>query len=472
MQPNILLISLIPLRADHLSCYGYDRQTSPNIDRLAEEGVRFENAYTTSAWTPPAHASLMTGLYPSRHGVMGSHGLGNEVLTLPAVLQAHGYETVAFTSNPHVGSFKGLHQGFAEFSERPLQKTGQRPRPGRLTSFKNKIRHYLPLALTDTWRLLTKPNKYRFAESTTAQALNWLNKPRTTPFFMLCEYSDMHHPYFAPEPHRYRFASQHPSLRLRRLNANPYLHMTGLVPAGQADFHTLQALYDGEIYATDAYIGQLIDQLRQTNQLDNTIVVIMSPHGENIGEHGLGAHQGSLHETVVRVPLVMRYPAGLPTATTYTPLTQTTDLFPTLLALTNCKADLTTQGQNILPLTRPHRQTVVAEWAGPVPGQLQTLPAQYAQPFIQSHFQRTLQMVRQGDYKLIWGSDGWQALYNVKTDPAELDNLAEKQPGRVQALIRQFHKQRDTLTPHRGTPEPAQIEDDVLTLLRAGGYKV
>ena len=114
--PHIIMISLVPVRADHLSCYGYSRQTTPQIDAFAKTGTVFDNAYSTGAWTPPAHASTLTGLYPSRHGVLGSGGLDDGILTLPELLGANGYRSVGFINSVHMGPFKKLDRGFDEFT--------------------------------------------------------------------------------------------------------------------------------------------------------------------------------------------------------------------------------------------------------------------------------------------------------------------------------------------------------------------
>jgi hypothetical protein len=135
VTPNILIVLAVPLRADHLSCYGWHLKTSPNIDSLASEGTLFTQAYSTAAWTPPAHASLLTGLYPSRHGVVGESGLHHLVPTMPELLSSMGYRTVAFVQQSLLGPYTGLNRGFHEFYELW--------RPSRMQSITSKVKKTL-----------------------------------------------------------------------------------------------------------------------------------------------------------------------------------------------------------------------------------------------------------------------------------------------------------------------------------------
>ena len=126
MKPNIMIISLVPLRADHLSCYGYHRETTPNIDRLAAEGTIYERAYSTASWTPPAHASLVTGRYPSSHGAFGDASLSDSVPTIAELLGELGYQSVGFVNASHLGKFKQLDRGFLANTQRQVAEVAEK----------------------------------------------------------------------------------------------------------------------------------------------------------------------------------------------------------------------------------------------------------------------------------------------------------------------------------------------------------
>lgn len=478
MRPNILLISLIPLRADHLACYGYTRQTAPHIDQLAQEGVLFERAVTTAPWTPPAHASLLTGLYPPQHGVVGDAGLRDDIPTLPGLLSEMGYRTAAFIGNPHVGRFKRLDRGFQDFFQRGQRLAADAPAP--VATVRRQARALAPQALWRRWRLAQRRNKYKYAPRTTQSALAWLKAQAAgpAPFFALCEYSDLHHPYMAPSPYRYRYLSgwrPRFSPHLWRLNRNPFLYMTGVEPATAADLEALRALYDGAISYVDAHVGRLLAGLRQLGVLDRTVVILLSPHGENIGEHGLGAHQSALYETVLHIPLIVRYPPAAPAGLRLTSLVQSVDILPTLLELAGRPThDLPIAGRTLLPLTagRVYRETAYAQWEGVIPDQLRLLTEAPAQAFRRARFTRTLQMWRRGDDKYIQGSDGSQELYHLARDPHELENRLDQEPELAQALAAEMATWLASLSAQTGPADPETIEDSILADLRSWGYKV
>ncbi len=478
MKPNILLISLIPLRADHLACYGYHRQTAPHIDQLAQEGVLFERAVATAPWTPPAYASLLTGLYPPQHGVVGDAGLREDIPTLPALLSEAGYRTAAFIGNPHVGRFKRLERGFQDFFQRGQRLTTDAA-PATST-VRRQVRALAPQVLWRRWRLAQRRNKYKYAQQTTHSALAWLSAQAHSPapFLAMCEYSDLHHPYLAPKPYRYRYL---PGLwprfspHLWRLNRNPFLYMTGVEPATPQDLEHLRALYDGALAYVDAHVGQLLDGLRHLGILDQTMIILLSPHGENIGEHGLGAHQSALYETVLHTPLIVRYPPAAPAGLRLSSLVQSVDILPTLLEIAGRSPHaLALPGRSLLPFEpgRVYRETAYAQWEGVIPDQLRLLTEAPAQAFLRARFTRTLQMWRRGDDKYIQGSDGSQELYNLALDPHELENRLSQEPEKAQALAAEMTAWLSSLSGQAGPADPDTIEDSILADLRSWGYKV
>jgi arylsulfatase A-like enzyme len=488
-RPNVLLVSLAPLRADRLSCYGYGRDTTPHLDALAAAGVLFERAYSTAAWTPPAYASLLTGLYPSHHGVSTGTGLGAGIPTLAEVLGRAGYHTAGFVSTSFIGRYKRLDRGCEEFYE-PF---GSRRGPGHDSA------PGLAGAAVRAWRVVQGSAVFQEAlrrkrhlswrlglgdkgsAETNRRMISWLreNGERKQPFFLLAHHQEMHHPYLAPHPFRFRYLSAEAASAadrrlLQRINVNPYLFMTGKVRPGPAELAALSALYDAEVHYMDHLLGELFSCLESLDLLDRTLVVVASSHGENLGDHGLGEHQGCLYETLVHVPLLIRYPPLAPAGLRVGGLVQLPDIFPTLLAATGIAASgLSLQGRSLLPLASDmeYRREAVAEHEGNRIKQLLEIAGPEDQPVV-DRFARSLRMIRQGDWKYITATDGSAELYDLAADPEERDDRAGREPERARALAERLEAVFRSFTPGAGEPDPAAVERAILEELRALGYRI
>jgi arylsulfatase A-like enzyme len=299
--PNILVIVVDTLRADHLSSYGYPRQTSPNLDRLAQQGVSFQNAISTSSWTLPAHFSLLSGRYPFQ--AKDANGAPtNAYLTLGEVLQARGYRTAAFSGNYYVFSRRlGFGRGFIHFED--YYRT-----PGNaLTSA-----YYGRLIESQVLQRLFKPwdklGRYQ-AEDINRAALAWVDGDPQRPFFVFINYYDVHDPYLPPQPYRSRFS--------------PLKNPGGLIDTDWDLQHSYLTLtpqqlqsemdaYDGAIAYVDDQIAALLAGLERRGRLENTLVVALSDHGELLGEHGLIGHGNSLYRQLIHVPLIVWWPGRIP----------------------------------------------------------------------------------------------------------------------------------------------------------------
>ena len=496
---NIMIITLVPLRADHLSCYGYHRDTTPNIDRIAAEGTNFERAYTTATVTPPAHASLLTGLYPSCHGVFSGAGLGDSVPTMGNLLSDMSYHTVGFVSGSDVGKFKGLDRGFQEFYWKGYRQGGTIERlravsaVGRAALRATRKRTVRSLGLTEIVGRFSpqvkakRPSSLSSSRSskqardtrrTTRRIVEWLDAHGRSkqPFFMLLHYNKMHHPYAAPHPYTYRYVSRRtPGVDWRKvwwISANPHLYMYGKIEATPQDFDVLKALYDAEIHYVDSELGQLFAHMRRLGILDQTLLIILSPHGESFGEHGQSGHGGTLYETLVHVPLVIRCPGIAPAGLRVQSLVQVTDILPTVLDLVGRGTDgLMLQGHSLLPM-EPHctyRDYVIAEKAERKAPNLTRLKNSEQEL---ERFTRGQRMFLRGGYKYICSSDGSEELFNLATDPDERHNLAAEQPERAHAMAARLQEWLGSFEHRTGEPEPEKIAEDILEDLRAGGYRI
>jgi arylsulfatase A-like enzyme len=291
--PNVLVITVDTLRADHLSCYGYARKTSPYIDGLASEGTRFSRAYTAIPLTGPAHLSLFTGRYPQENGVR-RNGVAlpddRAIVTLPQILRGHGYQTGAFVSSwPLLGRLTHLNHYFSTYDEH----------------------------LTRTYQLV---NSSRYAEDVTPRALKWLHKHanKKKPFFLWVHYFDPHEPYI------YRDAFNPADVD----KAHPY------EPPRDHDMRERMRSYDSEIYYADHNIGKLLTALDAMHIKDSTMVVLVADHGESLGQHDYVGHGRHLFEGIIHIPLIIRYPGHVKAGQVIDTPVSIIDVTPTVVDLT------------------------------------------------------------------------------------------------------------------------------------------
>ncbi|RMH04414.1 MAG: hypothetical protein D6702_03245 [Planctomycetota bacterium] len=306
---NLLLVTFDTTRADHLGAYGHAGAATPNLDRLAAEGVRFETCVAVAPITLPAHASILTGLLPIHHGARhnGTHALPEDVPTLAATLSAAGFDTAAVVSAVVLDSRYGLDRGFRHYDDD--LSAGSTAMVGMLRE-------------TD-------------AADTTERALRWLRRPRPGRWFLWVHYFDPHSDY-APPP---EFAARCPD-----------------------------SPYDGEIAYADDGLGRLLDELRRSDRLDRTLVVVTADHGESLGEHGESTHGLFLYDATTRVPLILRHPA-LPAGRCLGGVVSQVDLVPTVLELLGLPAPGGLDGRSLVGAIRagrvPERRYAWSESSSP-----------------------------------------------------------------------------------------------------------
>ncbi|HYS78260.1 MAG TPA: sulfatase, partial [Candidatus Dormibacteraeota bacterium] len=312
-RPNVLLIIIDTARGDRFPFGGYARPTAPNLEVVAREGAVYTQAYSPAPWTVPAHASLFTGQYPSLHRTdCGSLRLPDQAITLAETLRDAGYRTVGYTANPWLGREYNFQQGFETYGETWREVANDSEDTGaRLTN--EKVRRFLE------WR------------AGNADALR-------QPFFLFINYFEPHLPYHPPEPERSRFLRQGVAPeRIQRLShlghPDEMRYIVGLSDLTDDDLAILNDLYDGEIAYADRRAGEVLDLLRRQGLLDRTIVAVAGDHGENIGDHHMMDHKLSVHDTLLHVPLLLRYPPRVPAGQTIASLVQLHDLYPTILGL-------------------------------------------------------------------------------------------------------------------------------------------
>jgi arylsulfatase len=388
--PNVILISIDTLRADHLSAYGYERPTSPHLDQLAQEGVLFEQAYCQIVLTVPSHASMLTSLYAHTHGLYynGNQQLSPDVQTLAEVLQEQGYSTAAVVAvNYLLPEYSGLGQGFDTFF-----------------SFSDAA----------DWEV------QRTAEEINGLAESWLTEHYRERFFLFVHYFDTHAPYLPEAPYAGLYYEGDPT--------DPTNHSLGGVSsesrqlAGLADDVTDLAypiaLYDAEINYTDDHVNELLEFLDLLELGDNTLVLVVSDHGEAFGEHGVYFDHWMLYDEDSHVPLIMRYPGHLPAGQRVAGLVEAgVDIAPTILALLNLPPLPAAEGRSLVPLIQGQEEVheyVMTEMREAMAVALRTVRYKFILDRATS------------DYEVLAANptiEGKRALYDLWRDPHEQRDL-------------------------------------------------
>jgi len=415
--PNILWIVMDAARADALSCYGNPRQTTPNIDRIAAEGVLYENAFAAAPWTLPSHASMFTGLLPSAHGTTAEYRwLDDRYVTIAEVLAEHGYRTLGYSNNGYVRRGTNLTQGFSHFEYH-----------GRHRQPKSR------LLLNEYRRALRRTDQG--AASTTQSVIKAVTDAVSLqrPFFVFINYMESHHPYGAtPSFARWLPQGVTPQQALAvSQTEEPYI--TGEREMTVEDFDVLRALYHGDITYLDDRIGTLVEHLRKLGVLDDTVVIITSDHGELFGEHHLMKHQWCVYNELLRVPLIVRYPPAFDPGTRVTSVVRLVDLVPTILDIAGPSWPDGRPLAGLSLLEPPPRVPVAtAEHAFPVPW-MGAFVDSYNR-FDMSSLLRRLKSIQTLEWKYIWSSDGRDELYDLSTDPGETVNLIGEHPEKAREL--------------------------------------
>jgi arylsulfatase A-like enzyme len=411
-RPNIVLILIDTLRADHLPIYGYSRNTAPVLSDLARRSATFTRMYAQSASTKPSIATLFSSVYPSVHKVHENHDFMPDSLTVLAeVLRATGYRTFGVSANANVSPTFGYSQGFEEFRVWKTESALRLSSMGRVLE-----------DLLGTKRLAHLLGERREivprADVITDLTLDWSSRNARAPLFLYVHYIDPHFPYRAPDPYDEQFDHRRQA-PLRADGVDPL----SLVPPGNDGHKVARTLdqYDGEISYVDHQLGRLLDGLRQQGILDEAIVIVTADHGEEFFEHGKDGHGKSAYEEVLRVPFLVHWPGRIVPTLVEHPA-GLIDVMPTLLALLGVETQAEMQG---ISFARTLFQS-----PGPPAGR--RLFAQV----VSDGF--SLEMASDGRHKLIrhlrGAREGEEELYDLARDPLERTNVAAQLSGTRTAL--------------------------------------
>ncbi len=407
--PNIIFIVLDTVRRASLSMYGYPRPTSPEMERWAGRGVRFEHAMATASWTLPSHASMFTGKFPSQMSAGWLTPLDTRDPVLAERLRDSGYLTAGFVANLlYCNRSFGLARGFVHYEDYRIS-------PGEFL-----INSSIGRALSENRLLRRITGWYDIAgrkpgEDITSRFLDWQSHQTDRPYFAFLNYFDAHQPYFPPAALANQFGPtagrNYDLLELRPYMGkidDPAEHLT------PAQVQAEQNAYDATLAYLDREMDRLLTTLEKQGTLSNTIVVITADHGEQFGEHGLFDHGNSLYRFATEVPLMILGP-GVPAGSSVDQPVSLRDLPATILEMAGTGAT-TLPGQSLQRLWNTDRVTtpgpVLSETSGPSPNR---------------RFQSTVS----GGFHAIWSADSVE-LYDFANDPAETANLAHTPAGRLQ----------------------------------------
>lgn len=416
-RPSILLVTLDTTRADHVGVYGYDRPTTPNLDRLAADGIVFDQALSSSSWTLPAHGSLFTGMVPTSHGarndpqgelyladaieapdswrVYRASRLRDDVPTLADLLARDGYATGAVVGGPWMKQIFGLGRGFEHYDDSAIDTLNGRD-----------------------------------ASSVSDAALAWV-EARQGPFLLFLNYYDPHTPYKVRKRYLELFVPE------------------GTPATGAAETpEQVRALYDSELRYTDDQLGRVLDGLRTRGLYDDLWIVVTADHGELQGEHGLSGHGSTLYDEELHIPLIVKQPGNARAGERVARPIQLTDVMPMLLR----------------GLGRPVPESVQGDPDGssPVFAEVYPLP--------QLSDAGDYRMLREGAWTFLWNSRGEHRLFHRERDPLEERDLRAEEPEQATAMADRLERFVQGLPRPGRSGETELVDPETREALKNLGY--
>lgn len=414
---NVILISIDTLRADHLGCYGYSKNTTPNIDSFRRDAVLFKETIAQAPSTTPSHASLFTSLIPSHHGAFFSmkQPIRQGIPTMAEILRDHKYQTVSYNGGAQVAAEFGFDRGFDIYSS----NVGQSPDSEK--AFLAKVQ----------------------------AGIGWINRNPGNKFFLFLHTYEVHHPYTPKREHLGLFEKDYsgelpasiPVDLLRRINE-------GELKIDAADRDHIISAYDAEIYSVDESFGVLVNFLKQQNLYDDTIIIFTSDHGEEFGEHGMmGWHSHALYDEQLKVPLIVKFAGSRYVSEVIHQQVRSIDVLPTLLDALRIPIPGHCEGVSLLQwLRNSTAEELIAISEQDRPGKNRPISV------------RTKRHKLYGD-----------RLFDLTADPSEQVNAAERNLEVCKRLRRELV---NVLDMRLGSEEDSDVglDQDTLKLLESLGY--
>lgn len=415
-----VLFVLDTLRADHLGCYGYFRDTSPTIDKLAKEGVIFPDSHASAVATGPGFTCIITGLasvnnkfYLTPFNIPNAINFDDDILTFPEMIWDGSDVTTAAFDN--LMNFRS-----------------------HMKQFVRGFEYYVNVTRTSNWI-----HHHVVGGSVNERLLPWIRHHADEDFFLFVHYWDPHGPYNQPDEFGNLFHHEKGNLSDLKVVSAPagYDYVPGwgkadeifegddIKPTSGPSKHPRSIdTYDGEIKYTDYLIQQVLEELDKQGVLEDTSILITADHGEQLGQHGMYGH-GGLHEAVVYVPIIL-WGRGIPKGKEMGGFVQHVDLAPTILELFGIKEYPEMDGMSLLPVVEEKEKT-------------------RDRIFLESNGQRA---IMENGIKYIWHKDGSEELYNVEEDPMEVINLAEEQKDKASSMREELFQWVEANL--KGKPDP------------------
>ena len=466
-RPNVVIVVMDTQRVANMGCYGYPRHTTPTIDAIASEGVNCLSNISPAAWTLPSHASLWTGKYVTSHGADIRHEyLEPGLRVLPEVLNEMGYWTGGICANAWAARPAGNHRGFAWFPDgAELARLREESAPAVRRVLEERDQEHDAGSLFHVLLGIQQIEKCRRSGDR---------------FLLFINCTEPHTPCWPPQPYRGRFLP--PSVgdgEARAVVQDPWKITTGAVELTARQWRIIKALNDGETATLDASLGLLFDHLRRTDLMDDTILIVTSDHGDELGEHPpFMAHVLTVYDTVVRVPLVLRYPRAFAPGKRLRRLTQTLDIFPTLMDILGHRDPRVLRELQGISILNPLRGRGYRTWALAEHDRPMQVFERYLTRNPRADLRwadRSLKAYYQGRLKYVWASNGQDELYDLKEDPGERRDLARKEPGLMARMRRRLEARLLSLRP-RNLPdylnESPQKRGDAGTLARLRAWGI
>ncbi|MDP6941870.1 MAG: sulfatase [Planctomycetota bacterium] len=461
--PNVLFLLIDTLRADHLSCYGYERPTSPRLDQLSQKGVLFEECISQAPHTKPSTASILTSLYPPTHQVEHfTSSLPDEANTLHEILHEAGWRTALMSANTFLSPTYGFGSGVERFRGSIVNPAFQLAGSEvfhRLRRIFVKDLHFWRtpwdfLRSLAFWPFMPQGNPYQHgmtAGQINSEFLTWMDDVQEDPWFGYLQYMEPHAPYEPakehqlfnnpPSPDGVWFPSGKETLFL------PFV--SGPQPK-EGELENLLANYDACIHEVDARIGELLDELEERGELENTLVVVTSDHGEEFFDHGGWGHGHSLHRELIHVPLILSWPGHLPEGVRVSSQVRSVDILPTLLALLDVSSPSNISGAS-LPLEdepSPREGFSEVHWGG--------------------HWARSMRGASGTLLHAVFQGEDSERFY-LPTDPTE-QNVVDSSSEEAQRLAESLEDAHARFSANAMTASEAAVDDATKEALSHLGY--
>ncbi|MHC4453451.1 MAG: sulfatase family protein, partial [Planctomycetota bacterium] len=462
-NPNVILITMDTVRADHLSLYGYERETTHELKKLSENATLYNYAIASGDMTLSTHASIFTGLYARSHGAHftkndpAGRALSEKFHTLAEGLLEKGYFTAGVVANSgYITHHFGMNQGFLYYNQAIALSFFGKNNATKPYLIRKSMRDFLAPLFPRAYNELIN----RTAEDINREVFTLLdNKAKQeSPFFFFINYMDAHNPYIPPPPYDKLFPGKDETFTMAHYTTLSQEVMKLNRKVSTEESRHLLSQYDGGIAYIDFHIGKLIEKLKGLELYDNSIIIITSDHGEVFGERDLFNHAVSVYQDQIWIPLIIKYP-NINEGRLVNEPASVVDLMPTILDVLKYEIPEGIQGKSLLEHDPGESREIIGE-SFPSGHLLTTHP----------RFNRIERAVFSWPYKYIESTAGKKELYDLSKDPKETRNIYNEKDIISRDLAERLNNWLKMTTPEIQSNNKEKLKDDALKRLKALGY--